>query len=838
MFETAYEYLIDYANNKKCDEWVAKVIKTFLHGDADNYIGGLANDLLGIAEYTLADKTVRTVDVSNDEVYLKELIHHSGVNALADEQMIRFTPQVNIIYGLNGTGKSSYFRILNEMIGGKNKTPIRPNIYRDDAEAVSVDVKYVRDGVEKPIISWNGSSRGLKEFRSLRVFDSAYTRDLLKKRDSDELVVKPYGLNVFSDIILYIDKIIDKANEIIKQKDENVSEIKFEDISEETANLFKKEYTEDDELKIRAILDAEIVTEKKLCEKESEISDLKIGNPKEKIIILNDKKEHAENTKQFLIKAVAKANEYVKLVKQNIILFNEQNSKCEEFRKKIEILQNIPGTDTKLWKEFVSKGIEYKRVYSMKVCPFCHQTYVKDANEIVKAYMIFLDDKTQADLKATEDTLGSLLKEIEGWKVIWKLEEDKWPDKLRNEIEKAIDNIANVSENCIKCIENKVIESISQNIDLKSLIEQIEAYCDDIQEKINALSKEKDGKTIALRQAEIVLSNMKTVFAVQSQKNEIENFFKIKKWVAEKNKCISELSSQKQKISTLSKKAHNELLTQQLQSTFIDNLKKLNVRNIEIELLGRNNKGMQQTELTIKKNKDITTILSEGEQKATALALFLAEISLSHNKSTIIFDDPVNSLDHRMMQALSDLLMNVENQIIVFTHSKMFLDCFECTEFGHICKGLDSACNKKKGKHIYLYETNSEGKNRKGVIVEKRVQNLQYYLDELKKMLGESPFTKCDEAAIMLRRGVETAIDEIIFNRQAPTKLSNKNSRIQWEELKGLSNEAKLIDGLKKIHGRASGGDLHNGSERENNPLDRDEIVELYDKLKKLCHCE
>ena len=261
----------------------------------------------------------------------------------------------------------------------------------------------------------------------------------------------------------------------------------------------------------------------------------------------------------------------------------------------------------------------------------------------------------------------------------------------------------------------------------------------------------------------------------------------------------------------------------------------MNIQNVDIELVGRNNKGKQQTELMIRSNKDVTTILSEGEQKATALALFLAEIYLSHNKSTIVFDDPVNSLDHRMMQALSDLLMHVDNQIIIFTHNKMFLDCFECTDLGHVCKGINSACNKQKGKHIYLYETNSEGRNRKGVIIEKRVQNLSYYLEELGKMLSESPFTKCDEACIKLRRGVETAIDEIVFNQQIPTKLSNKNSRINWDKLKNISNDVELIDGLKYIHGRVSGGDIHNGSERENNPLDRDEIEQLYLKLKDLC---
>ncbi len=840
MFETADEYLLEYANSEKCNKWIAKVIRSFLRNDSEMYIQDLANELLGIAEFTLPDEIIRTVVTSSNEVCLKELVHHSGVNALANDQIIRFNPQVNIIYGLNGTGKSSYFRILNEMIGGENITPISPNIYKDDTEMVSVDVKFLFDGVGRQI-AWDGSSRGIEELKSLRVFDSAYTNNLLKKRNSDELVVKPYGLDVFSDIISYIDQVINRANEIISQKNDQCPQIKVENMPEEIAGFFRKDgYIEADESKVRTIFDAEPITRDKISEKENEVNNLRLGNPKDKIAILESKKNHVEKTRQFLVHTVEQANEYIEVIRQNIILFTEQSKQCEEHKEKLDILRGIPGTDTKLWKEFVSKGIEYKNAYSMEVCPFCHQQYSKHAKDIVTAYVQFLNNKSQTDLETTERALEKNMRDVEKWDVTWSLEEDKWTEELKNEIKNALGVIENISRNLIKCIETKSLEGISSIIDFKNLFEKTEKFANDIEKQEKELTEEMDGKTAALQHAETEYSAMKMTIAVQSQQKEIEKFFEIRKWIFEKNKCISEVSSHKQKISSLSKKAHNELLTEQLQRVFMENLRKLNVQNIDIELLGKNNKGIQQTELIIKSNKDkdVTTILSEGEQKATALALFLAEILLSHNKSAIIFDDPVNSLDHRMMQALSDLLMNIDNQIIIFTHNKMFLDCFECTEFGHICKGVTTACNKNKGKHIYLYETNSEGKNRKGVIVEKRVQNLQYYLKELKEMLDESPFTKFDDAGIKLRRGVETAIDEIVFNRQIPTKLSNKNSRINWEELKKISNDAELIDGLKHIHGRASGGDLHNGAERENNPLDRDEIERLYNQLKSICHCE
>lgn len=835
MFETADDYLIDYIKNDKCSIWMRKVIRTFLQSNSEIYIQDLANDLLGIKEFEQSCGSDRMVTKQSNEICLKELVHHTGVNALANEQAIRFTPQVNIIYGLNGTGKSSYFRILNEMIGGENITPVRPNIYREESDPVLVDVKYLFDGEEKKI-SWNGSYRGIKELKSLRVFDSAYTRNLLRKRNSDELVVQPYGLNVFSDLIAYIDQIIECANEIIHRKCEECPEIRVEGMTEEFVQIFrKKEYSEEDQIKIYSFFDTGIITKEMVQKKEQEINDLKIGSPKDKITILKLKKDHLEKTKQFLVKNVAQMKQYVQITKNNIELFVEQSKECDEYRKKLEILHDIPGTDTKLWKEFVSKGIQYKNNYSVECCPFCHQQYSEHAKDIINAYVLFLDNKSQIDRETTEDTLGKLSRSIEKWDVTWELDEEKWPEELGFGIRHIVGCIETIRKNLLKYIETKSFEGISFEIDSNELIKKIDSCINEVQKQIDVLGEEMEGKTVALRRIEGEFLSMKTKFLIQTQRKEVETFFELKQWCEEKNKNISELSHQKQKISSLSKTAHKELLTEQLQLVFIENLKKLNIQNVDIELVGRNNKGKQQTELMIRSNKDVTTILSEGEQKATALALFLAEIYLSHNKSTIVFDDPVNSLDHRMMQALSDLLMHVDNQIIIFTHNKMFLDCFECTDLGHVCKGINSACNKQKGKHIYLYETNSEGRNRKGVIIEKRVQNLSYYLEELGKMLSESPFTKCDEACIKLRRGVETAIDEIVFNQQIPTKLSNKNSRINWDKLKNISNDVELIDGLKYIHGRVSGGDIHNGSERENNPLDRDEIEQLYLKLKDLC---
>ncbi|HEL0686430.1 TPA: AAA family ATPase, partial [Streptococcus equi subsp. zooepidemicus] len=315
--------------------------------------------------------------------------------------------------------------------------------------------------------------------------------------------------------------------------------------------------------------------------------------------------------------------------------------------------------------------------------------------------------------------------------------------------------------------------------------------------------------------------------SLNSQFAQLSELIEIKNRLFRERQFISEITTSK--LSFLSKKAHNDLLTDNLLKSFKQNLKKLGLGNLSIQLQASNNKGKQQTELVLGNNKNIEDILSEGEQKATALALFISEISLSNNQSTIIFDDPVNSLDHRIMNNFSELLMSLNNQIIIFTHNKMFLDCFEISSGGHICKNVIGGCSKSKGKHIFLYETLSDGKDKKGIIKIKQTENLNTYISDIEKLLSENPLSDNSKQLICskLRKAVEFAIDEIILNRQVPTKYSNKNSRIHWDELKKIDNNPITIEKLHNIHGRCSGGALHNGTESEENPVDKDELANM-----------
>ncbi|MBU8902853.1 MAG: hypothetical protein KOO69_08940, partial [Victivallales bacterium] len=144
-----------------------------------------------------------------------------------------------------------------------------------------------------------------------------------------------------------------------------------------------------------------------------------------------------------------------------------------------------------------------------------------------------------------------------------------------------------------------------------------------------------------------------------------------------------------------------------------------------------------------------------------------------------------------------------------------------------------NGCRKKQSKHILLYTVQSEGKNSKGIIILRKAHKAENYISSAKHLLNSSPFTKQEEVCIKFRKAVECIIDEKVFNGLAPTRLSSKNNPIKWDQLKPLSSNKNIIADLKNIHNRVSGGELHEGTESSENPVEKDELDSMHVTLSK-----
>lgn len=132
-------------------------------------------------------------------------------------------------------------------------------------------------------------------------------------------------------------------------------------------------------------------------------------------------------------------------------------------------------------------------------------------------------------------------------------------------------------------------------------------------------------------------------------------------------------------VTTFIGELYESHVTEELRAAFAQELGNLGLNRLDValEMTGQKGARMQQLKLrTLPQyaRTKVSDVLSEGEQRVIAMALFLAEVGIEPGRSGLIFDDPVSSLDHvRREKIAKRLVLEAKNrQIIVFTHDLAF----------------------------------------------------------------------------------------------------------------------------------------------------------------------
>ncbi len=131
-------------------------------------------------------------------------------------------------------------------------------------------------------------------------------------------------------------------------------------------------------------------------------------------------------------------------------------------------------------------------------------------------------------------------------------------------------------------------------------------------------------------------------------------------------------------ITLKSSEVTRAVVTQRLASSFQRELKKLWFMHLEVELQeAGGTRGTLYHKLILKRASrvELPRVVSEGEARTLSIAAFFAELSTSLGRSSILFDDPVSSLDHNWRESVARRLVEEaeHRQVIVFTHDIAFL---------------------------------------------------------------------------------------------------------------------------------------------------------------------
>lgn len=738
-------------------------LSTEIRQEVFNYFLQLINLHSGLPKVELAKPTYIP---TNSKIELESLSEISGVNRLAKDQTVKFAKGVTIIYGENGVGKTGYSRILKSLgfSYDTNKT-VLPNIFKEK-EPQSATIKFESNGQPKSF-TWNGKNSD-PELEAMSVFNSSCVQFSIGDRN---LIVSPIGFHLFNLISEELSKLNQllltkiAAHPIVLPWIENLNQGTPQQTfingltanSEESRLLQLSTFSEDDEETLRLKHEELINLNKGLLEEQ-------IRSLRSQIQELGSLTKKVESVQDILSESNC----------QSLIQFNKKIAELETQNqmglREIAEQRGIEFYQTDEFRAFIQTAENYIKIldsdYPGKddACVYCLQPLDSAAQDLLKNYRLLLNDKTQEELVSLRKEKSKLVQRIQQADTglllnypSFGMDENENPiqpvefieyklllDRLKTEfINDQIHDDFKFSFDYSKCkalLLNK--KSLLEN-DFSEKSELVSGLSEREEVIKGVIAELKDRKLLSGKVAEIkaCINNHKTIRQLNSNSNSFNTG----------------------SISRKTSEARNELIQQNFNDLFEKELTALRKKHLKIELRFGTDRGNSRVFQKIS-DHSLADILSEGEQKAIALAEFLTELQLDNIKAPVIFDDPVNSLDHRIIDEVAKRLIELskQRQVVIFTHSILLLHSFlQQAELDH---------HKQAGVQFEFHRV-KENFGVTGVLDEvEEVNSFSYYTKKLNLIFqpsqdGQDEGRLAAEGYGYLRSAIEIAVEDDLFKR-------------------------------------------------------------------------
>ncbi|PIV90455.1 hypothetical protein COW46_03020 [Candidatus Gracilibacteria bacterium CG17_big_fil_post_rev_8_21_14_2_50_48_13] len=772
---------------------------------------------------------------------LEKITHKQGVNALLADQELSFHPECTLVFGLNGSGKSGYFRIIHELAGGESAKEIIGNVYGASEQKFEVLVDYIGHDDSAKNYNWTDKGlRGVQPFAGIKVFDSEYLPVFLSEREN-VVDLEPLGLHLFYLIIAVLE---DFKGRLTVLRDSTVAKKPNIDNIIEEINaidlkvlLRKSALTQTEQAQLDAHSTFTDADKDKLKGEEKKKTDLEKSNPEDRKKILNAEKTKLQSLKTFLATADKNLRENHPKTKAAISDFLTKKATADDRLKQFEALKSLPAKDSTEWKDFLDSSEKYQEKIDVrefnytKKCLYCHQDLDTDALTLVQSYGAHLGDQSQKQLKDAEIALSVVQVALKGVATDFTFDDELnvllesvsvASNTLKVATTEILVSLENAKQTLLSCIADKKKITDDYQIDSSSITTAIDAFIKAKDDALTALSDDK-ARLEALNKAIAEIQSLKDKEVLTRWKADIQKHYQFNDLITKVDIATRQLDTTA--FSKMCGEASEELLTDSFRNAFKDELEKLNKNigtdNIQIPK-AKVVKGSIRTKKEIR-GRSLKEILSEGEQKAVALSLFFAEISGDLTKMPVVFDDPVNSLDHEVGESLALRIaqLSKERQVVVFTHDLWF------------ARKIVAACEKESVKLApHWVQKTTAGSGQIDLNSTPKMANIGVLQGKYDASVSdfESKDNQEKERALSaaldyLRSACECLIEDVLF---AGT-VQRYDHHIRVQNLASAVLDADLAEKIVELHGQISEkGMMHNRSDfEEQNPTTIDDFKGL-----------
>jgi hypothetical protein len=711
---------------------------------------------------------------------------------------------LTVIFGENGTGKTGYGRILKTLgfsYDANNK--ILSNIF-GASQPKSAIIKFKANGIDDSF-NWDGTNKN-SELENISVFNNNCVQISLSDR---QLIVSPIGFHLFNLVILELAELTKLLNAKVSLYPTKIAWVENLNLGTPQHNYISGLSSKSIEQKLIDFSAFTPELELELQTKEKELSDLnktlletEIKNLNAylgELSILIGKIESAQIN--FTKENWQSLKDYVKQIKK-------LESKTQTGIKEIAEQNGIDFYKTEQFQSFIKAAEDYIKIIEKPeypneedTCIYCLQPLNKSAQDLLTNYRNLLNDKTQENIASYKTLKKDLINQVS--KIDTNLIFHQ-PTFGTDENEKLIQPTEiieyNVKLDALKTtfITDKVDEDSTFNFDYTKYIK----FLTDKNIEVSAVLTKKQELLSNLATKEVDLkkkiAELKDCKLLSTKVTEVKTAISIHKIVSTINANAGIFNSTA--ISKKTTQARDELVSSDFGKKFRDELKAFRKSHININLSFGTERGSSKVSHRINSYM-LTDILSEGEQKAIALAEFLTELQLDNIKAPVIFDDPVNSLDHNIIDDVARRLIKLseERQVVIFTHSVLLFNSFLYFSKQPSYKALS-----------YKFFNSKNEYDETGFITEAEEEknNVKDYLTKINVITNNTPrdipeVDVAEDGYGYLRSSIELFVEHEIF--QGTVKRYQKNiSLTQFVKINGtLVNEHK--DKLNEIFERCCG---------------------------------
>ncbi|WP_417372255.1 AAA family ATPase [Gelidibacter japonicus] len=739
-------------------------------------------------------------DDYKENLSFDSIVNVEGVNALTENQKIELTPNLTIIYGTNGAGKSGYARLLKNVFYSKDKANILPNINIDSGhKAIAAIFNFSSEGTNIPLKYPDNIGNGI--FNQFAIFDGDIGKKHLSLRN--DFSFRPAGLQLFNEFNAALERLNGKLNIEIQSKsianpfaDDDI----FQGESEIKTWLIQLSHNSKlEELSAHLPYSAEEKAKKVQLDKEYD--DLKIAlAQKDKAlkelqtikVQLAARKQNLVNTNTWFAQ-----DQLISVTKAITNCKTKEDTALKEGVEKFKTdkIENVGSTE---WKQFIEAAAKFAFTQNEGEypslgdnCLLCQQSINDDVpKSLISSYWAYIKSVAEQEAKTAKEKLTKIKADYE------KLSFDQFPetDTLAVWLKDKHETVLAYLKDGLKeqeILRQTLVSNITDKKDISQVEKQIDlSALDTISETVDKEIKsfEEDEQSKKLGE----LLKKKTYLAhkekLEARYSDIESLHKNLIWVNKANQ-FNKRAIKKSSTDT-EKRLSEEYFNTDYISEFNDECDKLNGK-FGIEIDARSSDAQSNRQLFLKGN-DPSAILSEGEQKVIALADFIAETNITVINRGIILDDPVNSLDEERKSLIANRLISISEtkQVIIFTHDLVFvsslLNYAQDKSLTHECHWVEN----RNGKPGQVWLRNSP-------TYEKIYRNAE----PVKKLYTEANKTECppEQREFLVKSGftaLRTCYEVLVINDLFKNVVQRYNERVSVDSLSSVYFDEELINEL------------------------------------------